>query len=925
MTSDLLGISISGLRYSQTALSTTGHNIANAGTQGYSRQSVTGVTNPASYTGVGYMGNGVAVDSINRMVDDFVTQQLRTDTSLYRGLDTFNSYVGQMNGLLSDSSTGLSSSLTSFFASLQNAADDPTSIPARQLVISEAENLADRFNTLYDRFNAIKGNVDGAMEVAVNQINVLTQNLAELNGKIANSAGSGVTPNDLLDKRDETLRQLSELVSVRTLEQDDGQINVLIGNGQNLVVGNQARQLDLQASADNPSKRDVVVEAKPPLAITASIDSGELGGLLRFRDGPMEKAFNELGRVAVVMADTFNNVHQHGITLNGTFGGAFFNDINDPSLAAQRVMGHASNAAPQDRQMLLNISDSSQLQASNYEVSLEPGGLYRVTRLSDQTEVTSGILPARLPATVEFDGLELVLEGGSFQAGDKFLLQPTTYGAKDFAAEVNDPKALAFGGPLLTDAAIGNIGTGKISAGQLQSLTDANGNRLSLLADAGDLAPPLIVRFTSPTTYDVLDNSDPANPVHLDPPIRDQTFIPGTSNPIFSGEPGSTQVSSNGDLIGLPAGRTAVNLPAADADSEAVANGYPSEVLTVTSTGADGKPVTQNLFTNVNASAREIANQLSAVSGVSANAHTYAEISGFESLNTAAPPQLYVNGVAILPHTPDGSALTGDVPDPSTDAEAFYSFVAARINEAAAASTGGLNDGLHGTRAVAGWDAASSTFEVRIHDSDGDNIQVSLVSDGTGSLGVSDGTNPAVALVGSGAANAATVAVGGQLDVELADGVSLGSFPGVSMLFGDTAAADFAQPSYRGIQAVISGEPQTGDTFTIDFNSQGASDNRNALALVNLESAATINGVSSYSKGYGALVEEVGIQTSSSGVSRDAAEEVLNQTTQLRDSVSGVNLDEEAANLIRFEQMFSANAQVISVARELFDQLISSF
>jgi flagellar hook-associated protein 1 FlgK len=151
MASDLLGISISGLRYSQTALSTTGHNIANAGTAGYSRQTVNGVANPATYHGVGYIGNGVSVDSINRQVDDFVTQQLRTDTSLYQGLDAYDNHMNQLNELLSDSSSGLSNALGSFFSAVQGGANDPTSMPARQLVLSEAESLADRFNTLHSR------------------------------------------------------------------------------------------------------------------------------------------------------------------------------------------------------------------------------------------------------------------------------------------------------------------------------------------------------------------------------------------------------------------------------------------------------------------------------------------------------------------------------------------------------------------------------------------------------------------------------------------------------------------------------------------------------------------------------------------------------------------------------------------------------
>ncbi len=653
MASDLLGISISGLRYSQTALSTTGHNIANAGVAGYSRQSVNGVTNPATQTGAGFIGNGVSVDAINRMVDEFVTQQTRTDSSLYAGLDAFQTHANRLNGLLADASTGLSGGLASFFAAIQNGSDDPTSIPARQLIVSEAENLADRFNTLHSQFEAIGNSIDGTMEVAVSQINSLTVSIGELNQKISEAFGTGSNPNDLLDQRDETLRQLSELVNIRTLQQSDGQVNVMVGKGQALVIGNQVRQLDIADNAIDPSKSDVVISGRPPQVITSSIDGGELGGLISFRDGPLANAFQEFGRVAVVMADTFNQVHQQGVNLDNTFGGNFFYDVNDADIAAQRVSASARNTGT--GQLALNISDSSQIQASDYRITMD-GTSYQITRLSDNTVVVTDTLPATMPATVNFDGLELAFDSGSFADGDSFLLQPVTYGARDFTSVISDPEAIAFASPILTDADIGNTGTGRISTGDVSDFDDFS-----------TVPMPLVVRFTADNEYEIIDYSDPANPVALALPPG-ANFVPGSTNSLFD--------------------------------------------------------------------------------------------------TTAAP--------------------------------------------------------------------------------------------------------------------------------------------------------------YTGINVSISGAPKAGDTFTIDFNQDAASDNRNGLALVNLEAAATINGVASFAEGYGALVEEIGIQTSSNQINLNAAEHVMNQTLQLRESISGVNLDEEAANLIRFEQMFSANAQVISVARDIFDQLISS-
>ena len=144
----LLDTAISGLRVSQSALRTTGHNIANANTDGYSRQKVETATNIPDQSGAGYIGTGVRVTAVERTVNEFVVGQLRTDTSLNGELNAFDDNVTQLNTLLSDQSTGLSQALDRFFSTLQSASDDPTSVPARQLVITESESLVVRFNTI---------------------------------------------------------------------------------------------------------------------------------------------------------------------------------------------------------------------------------------------------------------------------------------------------------------------------------------------------------------------------------------------------------------------------------------------------------------------------------------------------------------------------------------------------------------------------------------------------------------------------------------------------------------------------------------------------------------------------------------------------------------------------------------------------------
>jgi len=836
MTSDLLGISITGLRVSQSALSTTGHNISNAGVDGFSRQKVDAVTNPSSLQGAGYVGNGASVDAIERVANEFVIKQVRTDTSLNSDLSTYKNYVSQLDNLLSDENTGLAGALDSFYAAMNNGANDPTSIPARQLILNEGENITNRFNTIHSRLDQIESGVNDALKIAVAEVNALIDNVANINGRIgdATGAGGGALPNDLLDQRDETLRQLSSLLTIQTFEQDNGEVNVLIGNGQNVVVGREARNIDLRASESDPSKFDVVFQSNNiEQNLTQLISGGEIGGLVRFRDNALDTSFNQLGQIAIAVADQFNTNHQQGITLDNQFGQKFFSDVNTPIAAQQRVISSSNNTG-QAPLAQLNIVNTQAMQGSDYTVTIEPGGLYRIHRDTDGEEVTSGLIPGAMPFSVEFDGLELAFTQGTLNPGDAFTLKPTRFAAKDIQTELFDPRTLAFGTPLVTDASLGNRGSVQISSGEVLSLTDTNNNPLPLLQNPGELDPPLIVRFTSPTTYSVLNNSDPGKPTDLDPPIRNKTYIPGLPNPIFTEDQGQTVIAAKGELLGIPSGKNPII-----GTGQKIDNGYPAEAITFTlpPTQEGGAEQTKTVYTGVNASAKEIANTLNNVPGVTANAFNYIEISNLK-VNDSSPLQIGLNG---------------------------------RIS-------------------------------------------------------VSDGTNDDVVLAGQGAGATSGMVAGGQLDVTLNSDVSMRTFPPVSTIFGDSGAPDFAKSSFLGIQVSLAGSPVEGDDFTIDFNVDGASDNRNALDLVNTQTQAVLaNGNATIGEGYASLVEFIGIDTRSATINANASEQVLEQTTQTRNSISAVNLDEEAANLIKFEQMYSANAQVISVARNLFDTLIGSF
>lgn len=137
---------------------------------------------------------------------------------------------------------------------------------------------------------------------------------------------------------------------------------------------------------------------------------------------------------------------------------------------------------------------------------------------------------------------------------------------------------------------------------------------------------------------------------------------------------------------------------------------------------------------------------------------------------------------------------------------------------------------------------------------------------------------------------------------------------------------DPTDPNYRGFQFEISGNPQAGDSFYINYNTNGVSDNRNAELMAALETANTMNGgTQNFTEGYAGLVENVGVQTRQSQLDLDASQTLLDQSVAQRESVSGVNLDEEAGRLIQYQAAYNASAQVMSVAQSLFDTLLSTF
>lgn len=319
-----LSIGTSGLLAAQGGLSTTSHNISNVNTDGYSRQRIEQGTRIPEYNGGFYLGTGTEITAVERMYDSFLADQVRLFTSQEQQFSTFTTFSKQVDDLLGSQELSLSSGLDSFFDSVQAVADDPTSIPARQVMLSEAGTLTERFNTLDSQLRSFNDQINTNLSATVKDINSLTASIAEMNQAIAEADGApGVPPNDLLDKRDQLINQLSKLVTVSTVEQSNGSVNVFIGTGQPIVVGNTSTQLSTFADPSDTTR--LLVGLGPnQVNVTQQLSGGQIGGLISVRRDIIDPTRNEIDALAAGLINVFNEQHQIGITLDGNAGGNFF-------------------------------------------------------------------------------------------------------------------------------------------------------------------------------------------------------------------------------------------------------------------------------------------------------------------------------------------------------------------------------------------------------------------------------------------------------------------------------------------------------------------------------------------------------------------------------------------------------------------------
>ncbi|MEW6164206.1 MAG: flagellar hook-associated protein FlgK [Pseudomonadota bacterium] len=963
MASGFFNVGVTGLNAAQMGLLTTGHNIANASTAGYNRQYIVQSNSTPVFTGSGFLGTGTGVETVRRVYSDFLATQVRSAETNVAELETYSNQIAQIDNLLADPSAGVSPALQDFFAAVADLSSTPNSVPARQALLSASQSMAARFQALDQQLTSMRDGVNSQIYTQVSTINSMVNQVAEINQRIiiAQAAGPGQPANDLYDQRDQLISELNKEIRVNVQVESDGSYSLFFGSGQPLVVGVQTYQLKAQAAEEDLTRIEIALTSPNGQTISlpeSLISGGKLGGLLEFRSATLDEAQNSLGRVAMAIAQTINRQHQLGQDLQGIPGGNFFDDLQPSALGAPSNTGSGQVTA-------------SVIQ-SDYRLEFD-GSQYAVIRLSDNTRTTYQSVP------IVVDGIKLSLSGGSFAGTatnpDVFLIRPSAPPAERVSAlagNLGSAVVSSSGSNLQTmtvsDYRLEMVGTNQLTLTRIsdgESWTGVGATQQDALDDVLQQAAPQGFDIDISGTMDVGD-SFLIHPTRY--AARDLVVAISDPRAIATGMAVRTrEADTNGGSGAISDGEVVdTNTPLAapfklryEASSNSLV-GFPPGSRVMVGTQAFDISGTDTRVPFTSGTSYSIAGKAFSITGTPNEGDVF--VIDVRDNGSSTPSTL--GSLMGLPTTSSGTpvTVTGSIvlPTSITVPVGGISFQIAVDGTDPVTVTLGAGTYTPATLATAmqvAINAATAALPVP-------PAAVTVTVNASGQMQVSSG----LAGVGSAiVANEATVTSAAVLapafvtestslpvkDITLtyrqADAASslparLEGFPAGSrviltepdgtvreFLMDPTDATadyvDFVANStieFNGVRFDVSGVPAEGDRFFVGPNPAGTGDARNLLALSALQQTNTMgDGTASFQSSYAQMVSQIGNKARELDVTLTAQENLVTQGTNAMQSASGVNLDEEAANLLRYQQAYQAAAKMMNLASSLFDEILA--
>ena len=332
---DGIHIGLSSLQTQKKSIETTGHNIANANNENYTRQrTIQTAKQPNLVPGSDFMmGSGVKVEDIQRIRDDFINQQVREESQESGYWNQIQQGMERIEYIFNEpSDSGLQSAFESFWNSLQDLNSNPNDTATRAAVKNQGMVLAKSFRNINEQMMDYKRALNNDVEKTVSEINSITDRISRYNKQITTALASNNTPNDLLDKREALYNELNELISVKGSVDKVGNLNITV-DGKKLVSKFDTNELKISA---NGTYEDNIVIDINGTEIGVEPDTGEIKGIMDVRDNEIPSYLETLDNIAYEFTNKFNEKHSSGFDLEGDTGQNFFTDLGADSEGASR-------------------------------------------------------------------------------------------------------------------------------------------------------------------------------------------------------------------------------------------------------------------------------------------------------------------------------------------------------------------------------------------------------------------------------------------------------------------------------------------------------------------------------------------------------------------------------------------------------------
>jgi len=1032
---DLVAVAGNAVAAYQRALGTVSNNIANVATDGYSRQEITLAANPVSKIGNVYLGTGVTVAGVKRQYDAFTEANLRNSNSDLSSQQPMVNYANRVIDVMGGPTTGLTTALDQFFNSARDLSSDPASTVLRGSFVRDAQGLTSRFGELSSQLDMIQSETDQAVQSSVSKMNTIFGELANVNKQLTKVQTEAAQPPDLMDQRDQLLKELSTYAHVNASFTTNGTVKVSLGSSINqdvVVDGNTSKLISTSVNPDSQGKTNLILDQYGTPSTLTGITSGSLSGLMAFQEQVLNPSRSALDNLATTLTTEINKVHAQGIDGYGQPGGPLFSiDPKASSMAGGMRVAFEDplkvSAAAQFRVIQNPNNTGGGVASISYEdpatspVNAGPSALQAILVNNDNPSAGRSITidpsrPAMAVATVQNgmqdvsifldrpmagqqlqvmtrDGRQLLgapvdptslmgaalmsthgMTTGATYSAD-YLNKSSAAGYKDMnvfygarAAVLQQPNydnsgqvvsssplaAVLNGGPIVPQSTGFTAGEFVLNGVSLEALTPTGSNKLSAKdmavwlnkANLPNAQPkPSGVTATASTEIRVPDRqlnlsaSLSINGVDIGSgPFANKQMLVNAIN-ATPGVGATASLNADGTFVLSNADGSNIDIQAKVGGSNAPGNalgltpGLFGGAISMTRPLAARPLVAPN--TN---QIRVPASQLNLSLPLAVNGQTIG-LPGvaFGSVQTLAEAINKAQSVVTAAVGLDGSLTLTSLKGPDNNsiqigsnsagnntagnalglpAQVFRSAITAGSTQAPLVVDDTPIELGFGTGTPADLAQLGMRTGVYIEGAAKDDLLVFVTGQGNSSVSASYAGKPVDA-------QQSLRAQPLELSFTSATHYRIRDVNTDTIVAERTLDPTLLDPAvtFQGLQISFSTPPQAGDLFKVDGNADGTGNNQNMLAIAALENKSFV-GNKTLSTAYIDHVNNVGNIARQATIAQTALKVVHDQAVTAKDQVSGVSLDQEAADLIRYQQAYQAAAKVLQVGSQLFDSIL---